>query len=199
MVILWVLGSCSWELGNERGSNIAFWWNSLLSVLAKKFAFQTTQFQGKSKELPMCTLLLFSQKVVSSSLQPMNCTTPGSFVLHYLPKFAQTQVHWVNDAISSSVTLFSSCLQSFQALGSFPMSQSLASGGQSIGVSASVAILPMNIQGWFPLGLTGLISLLSKGLSRIFSSIPVLKHQSFGTQPSLGSNSHIHTWLLEKP
>ena len=120
----------------------------------------------------------------------MNCSTPGSSVLHYLPEFAQIQVHWVEDAISSSVTSFPSCLQSFQALGSFPMSQSLASGSQSIGVSASVSILPMNIQGWFPLGLTGLISLLSKGLSRIFSSITVRKHQSFGTQPSLGSNSH---------
>ena len=87
-------------------------------------------------------------------------------------------------------------LQSFPALGSLPTSWLFASGGQSIGVSASV--LPMNIQGWFPLGLTGLISLQSKGLSRVFSSITVWTHQLFGAQPSLGSNSHICTWPLEK-
>ena len=79
----------------------------------------------------------------------------------------------------------------------FPMSQLFASGGQSIGASASV--LPMNIQGLFPLGWAGLISLLSKGLSRVFSSTTVQKHQSFGTQPSSWFNSHICTWLLEKP
>ena len=80
---------------------------------------------------------------------------------------------------------------------SFPVSQLFTSGGQSIGASASV--LPMNIQGWFPLGLTGLISLLSKGLSRMFSSTIVWKHQFFAAQPSLWSSCHIHTWLLEKP
>ena len=94
---------------------------------------------------------------------------------------------------------FSSCLQSFPASGSFPVSQFFASGGQSIGASASASVLPMNIQGWFPLGLTSLISFLSKGLSRVFSNTTVRKHQLFGVQPSLRSNSHIHTWLLEKP
>ena len=79
------------------------------------------------------------------------------------------------------------------------MSQLFASGGQSIGASASASVLPTNIQAWFPLGLTGLISLLSKGLSRVFSNITVQKHQFFGAQPSLWSNSHIPTWLLEKP
>ena len=88
-------------------------------------------------------------------------------------------------------------LQSFPALGSLPTSWLFASGGQSIGVSASV--LPMNIQGWSPLGLTGLISLLSRRLSRVFSSITVQKHHFFGIQPSIWSNSHIHTWVLEKP
>ena len=105
---------------------------------------------------------------------------------------------WCHPTISSSVTPFSSCPQSFPALGSFTMSQLFASGGQSIGASASVSILPMNTDGWFPLGLTGLI-LMSKGLSIIFSSTTVQKHQFFSTQPSLWSNSHIHTWLLEKP
>ena len=97
---------------------------------------------------------------------------------------------------SSSVLPFSFCLQSFPSSGSFPMSWLFPSGGQSIGASASV--LPMNIQSRFTLGLTGLISLMSKGLSRVFSSTEIQRHQSFGTQPSLGSNSYIRTWLLEK-
>ena len=109
-------------------------------------------------------LLLFSQSC-PTLCDPMDCSTLGFPVLHHLPEFAQTRVHWVSDAISSSVTPFSSCPQSFPAPGSFAMSQLFASGGQSIGVSASV--LPMNIQDWFPLGLTGLISLLSKELSRV--------------------------------
>ena len=104
---------------------------------------------------------------------------------------------WCHPAISSSVLPFS-CLKSFPASGSFPMSQLFASGGQSIGVSASISVLPMNIQDWFPLGLTGWISLQSKGLSRVFSNTTVQKHQFFSTQPSLWSNSHICTWLLEK-
>ena len=116
----------------------------------------------------------------------------------YLPEFAQTQVHWINDAIQSSrpVTPFSSRLESFPASGSFLMSQFFASGGQSIG--ASVSVLPTNIQGWSPLGLTGLLSLLSKGLSRVFSSTTVEKHRFFGVRPSLWCNCHICTWLLEK-
>ena len=80
-----------------------------------------------------------------------------------------------------------------------PMSQPIATGVQNVGASASASVLPMNIQGWFPLGLTGLISLLSNRFSRVFSSTTIWKHQSFGVQPSLWSNSHIQTWLLEKP
>ena len=102
-----------------------------------------------------------------------------------------------NHLISSSVIPFSSHLQSFPASETFPMSPFFTSGGQSVGVSASTAILPMNIQDWFPLGLTGLISLQSKELPRVFSNIIVQKHQFFGAQLSLWSNSHIHTWLLE--
>ena len=104
---------------------------------------------------------------------------------------------WCYPTISSSVVPFSFCLQSFPASGSFLMSQLFASGGQTIGTSASV--LPMNIQGWFPLGLTDLISLLSKGLSRVFSNTTVQKHQFFSAQPSSWSSCRIHTWLLEKP
>ena len=92
---------------------------------------------------------------------------------------------WCHPTISSSIAPFSSCPQSFPAWGSFPMSQLFATGGQSIGASASMSVLPMNIQAWFPLGLTGLISLQSKGLSRAFSSTTVWKHQFFSAQPSL--------------
>ena len=102
---------------------------------------------------------------------------------------------WCHPAIPSSVVPFSSCLQYFLASGSFQMSRFFTSGGQSIGVSSSTSALPMNIQCWFPLGL---ISLLSKGLSRVFS-ITFWKHHFFGAQPSLWSTSHICTWLLEKP
>ena len=94
---------------------------------------------------------------------------------------------------------FSSYLQFFTALGSFLMSQLFASGGQNIGVSASASVLPMNIQDWFPLGLTGWLSLQSKGLSRVFSDPTVQNHQFFCAQTTLWSNSHVHTWLLEKP
>ena len=121
---------------------------------------------------------------------PIDCNTPGFSVLHHLLEFAQTYVHWVKwcySTISSWVTPFSSCLQSFPS--SFPVGQLFASGGQSTGASAS--ILPMNIQGCFPLAMTGLISLLPKGLSRIFSSTTTQKHQFFSAQPSLWSNSHI--------
>ena len=107
---------------------------------------------------------------------------------------------WCHPIILFSVIPFASCLQSFPALGSFlPKSRLLASGGQSILASALASILPMNIQGWFPLGLTGLISLLSKRLSRIFFSTRIQRHQLVDAQPSLWSNSHINTWLLEKP
>ena len=94
---------------------------------------------------------------------------------------------------------FSSCPQSLPALGSFPMSQLFTWGGQSIGVSASASVLPKKSQGWSPLGWTSWIFLQSKGLSRVFSNITVQKHQFFSTQLSSQSNSHIHTWPLEKP
>ena len=106
----------------------------------------------------------------------MDCCTPGSPVLHYLPELAQTHPHEVGDVVQPSHPLSSSsCPQSFPASGSFPVSWLFASGGQSIEASASV--LPVNIQDWFLLGFTGLISLLSKGLSRVFSNITVQKHQ----------------------
>ena len=101
--------------------------------------------------------------------------------------------------VSSSVVPFSSCLQSFTASGSFPVSRLFTSGGQSSGASASASVLPMNIQDWFLLRLTAFISLQSKGLSRVFSNTTVQNHQFFGAQLSSWSNSHIHTWPQEKP
>ena len=118
---------------------------------------------------------------------PMDCSTPG-FPVHHQTELAQTHVHswWCHPTISSSVVLFSSCLQSFPGLESLPMSPFFTLGGQSTGASASV--LPMNIQDWFPLTLTGLISLQSKELSRVFSSTTVQKHQFFSAHPSLDFN-----------
>ena len=106
---------------------------------------------------------------------------------------------WCHPAISSSVLPFSSCPQSLPASESFPMSQLFEWGSQSIGVSASASFLPMNTQDWSPLEWTGWISLQYKGLSGVLSNTTVQKHQFFGTQLSSQSNSHIHTWLLEKP
>ena len=127
--------------------------------------------------------VLFNRSVVSNSLRPMDCSTPGFPVLHYLPEFVQTHVHWVCDAIQPTcpVIPFSYCLQSFPASGSFPVSRLFASGGQSIGASVLASVLPMNIQGWFLLGLTVLIFLLSKGLSESYPSTTIGKHQFFGT------------------
>ena len=122
----------------------------------------------------------------------MDCSMPGFPVHHQLPELAQNSCpssRWCHPTISSSVIPFSSCLQSFPAWGPFLMSQLFASGGQSNGASASASVFPMNIQGWFPLGLTGLISLQSKGLSRVFSNTTVQKHQFFSSKISLRSNS----------
>ena len=143
----------------------------------------------------------FSGSVLSVSLQPhvlqhtrppCPSPTPGVY------SDSRPLSKWCRPTISSSIVPFSSHLQSLQASGSFQISQFFVSSGQNIGVSASASVLPMNIQDWFPLGWTGWISLLSKGLSGVFSSITIQKHRFFGTQPSLWSSSHICTWLLEK-
>ena len=132
---------------------------------------------------------------------PMDCSMPGFPVHHQLPELTQTHVHWVSDAINHLIFCcpLSSCLQSFSASGSFQMSQFFTSGGQSIGVLTLASVFPMNIQDSFPIGQTGWISLQSKGLSRVLSNTTVQKHQFFGAQASSQSNSHIHTWPLEKP
>ena len=125
---------------------------------------------------------------------PMDYSMPGSPV-SLSPGIYQIHVHWwwCHPTISSSITPFFSCLQSFSASGSFLVSQLFASSGQNIGALASASVLPMNIQGWFPLGLTNLITLQCEGLSRGSSSTIVWKHQFFGAQASLWSNSYICT------
>ena len=132
---------------------------------------------------------------------PMDCSTPGFPVHHQLPKLAQTHVHQVGDAIQPSHPLSSPSPLPliFPSIKVFPNESVLHIRWPNIGVSVSASVLPMNIQYWFPWGLTGLISLQSKGLWRVFSSTTFRKHQFFGAQLSLWSNSHIHTWLLEKP
>ena len=144
----------------------------------------------------------FSHSVVSDSLRPHEsqqarppCPSPTPGV----HSDSRSSSQWCHPAISSSVVPFSSCPQSLPASESFPMSQLFVWGGQSIGVSASTSVLPMNTQDWSPLGWTGWISLKPKGLSRVFSNTTVQKPQFFSAQPSSQSKSHIHTWPLEKP
>ena len=126
---------------------------------------------------------------------PMDSSTPGFPVFHHLPEFAQTHVHWVGDDIQPPRPLSSPSLASLNLSQHQSLFQWAGWGGQTIGASAST----VNIQSWFPLGLISLISLLFRGLSRVFSSTTIWKHQFFGAKPSLQSNYHIHTWLLEKP
>ena len=139
----------------------------------KEFSKEITQFSSVAQSCPtLC--------------DPMDCSTPGPSVHHQLPEFTQIHVHWVGDAIQPSHPVIPfSWLQSFPASGSFPMSQFFASGGQRTGASASTSVLPMNIQDWFNSGWTGWISLLSKGLSRVFSNTTVQKHQFFSALLSL--------------
>ena len=144
----------------------------------------------------------FSRSVMSNSLWPHesqharpSCPSPTPGV--YSNSCPSSR--WCHPTISSSVVPFSSCPQSLPASESFPMSQLFAWGGRSTRVSDSALVLPMNTQDWSPLGWTGWIFLQSKGLSRVFSNTTVQKHQFFGAQLSSQSNSHIHTWPLEKP
>ena len=144
----------------------------------------------------------FSPSVVSNSLRPKEsqhprppCSSP-TLGVH---SNSCPSSRWCHPTISSSVAPFSSCPQSLPASGSFPVSQLFAWGGQSIGVSASASVLPMNTQDWSPLGWNGWIYLQPKGLSRVFSNTTVQNHQFFSTQLSSQSNSHIHTWPQEKP
>ena len=149
----------------------------------------------------------FSCSVVSDSLRPHEsqharppCPSPTPGVhSDSQSSLRRPSSQWCHPAISSSVILFSSCPQSLPASESFPMSQLFAWGGQGTGVSALASFLPKKSQGWSPSEWTGWISLQSKGLSRVFSNTTVQEHQFFSAQLSSQSNSHIHTWPLEKP
>ena len=127
---------------------------------------------------------------------PMACSIPGFPVLHYLPEFTQTHVHWISDAIQPSHSLSSPSPSAFNLSKHQGLFQWV---GQNTGVSALVSVLPMNIQGWFPFGLIDWISLLFKGLSQVLSNTTVERRQFFSAKLSLWSRFHICTWLLEKP
>ena len=157
----------------------------------------------KNTQLPVClSSVQFSRSVVSDSLRPHESQHARPPCPSQTPGVCSNSCplsRWCYPAISSSVIPFSSCPQSLPASRSFPTSQLFSWGGQSIEVSASASVLPMNTQDWSPSGWTGWISLQSKGLSRVFSNTTVQTHQYFGAQVSSQSNSHIHTWPLEKP
>ena len=157
-------------------------------AMSQRFIWGSVQFSSVTQScLTLC--------------DPMNHSTPGFPVHHHLPEFTQTHVHRLGDAIQPSHPLsspFPPAPNPSQHQSLFPVSQLFAWGSQSTGVSALASFLPKNTQGWSPWGWTGWISLQSKGLSRVFNTT-VQKHQFFSAQLSSQSNSHIHTWLLEKP
>ena len=186
--ILW-----TWTWANSRR-----WWGMEKPSVAQSSGSQRKEVTLAPLQRYRSALAQFNCSVVSDSLRPyglqharLPCPSPT-------PRACSNSCPsswWCHPTILSSVDPFFSCLQSFPASGSFQMSQFFISGGQSIGVSPWASVIPMNIQDWFTLGLT----LQSKGFSRVFSNTTVQKHQSFISQPSLWSNFHIHTWLLEKP
>ena len=184
------------------------WFSELHNQLSWISSFQRADYGNSHLHNPVSHFLIivssvqFSRSVVSDSLRPhesqhtrLPCPSPTPGVYSNSCPLSW----WCHPAISSSVVPFSSCPQSLPASGSFPMSQLFALGGQSIGVSASASVYPMNTQDWSPSGWTSWISLQSKGLSRVFSNTTVQKHQFFSTQLSSQSSSHIHTWPLKKP
>ena len=163
---------------------VSFW---LTSASTSQSSYLSVQFSSVTQSFPTLS-------------DPMDCSMPGLSVHHQLLEFTQTQVHWVGDANQPSHPLSSPYPPAFnlsQHQGLFQWVGSSHQVATSIGASASV--LPMNIQDWFSLGWTGWLSLQSKGLSGVFSNTTVQKHQFFSAQLSSQSNSHIHTWLLEKP
>ena len=191
---------CWGQVGNAE-SQIPLWmhWTwicTLRTPSGDMFAHQSLRM------LPWIVAFQFCRSVASDSFRPHEShhtrppcpsPTPG---IHW---DSRPSSQWCHPAISSSVVPFSSCPQSLPVSGSFPMSQLFAWGSQSIGVSALASVLPVNTQDWSPLEWPGWISLQSKGLAKVFSNTTVQKHQFFGAQITSQSNSHIHTWLLEKP
>ena len=182
--------------------------NHGLTLIVSLFYLVQTSFREFGRWVWACTLRVyssvqFSRSVVSDSLRPRESQHSRPPCLSPTPRVYSDSCpssRWCHPAISSSVVPFSSCPQSLPASSSFPtLFQLFTSGGQSTGVSGSASVLPMNTQDWSPSAWTGWISLKSRGLSRVFSNTTVQKHQFFCTQLSSQSNSHIHTWPLEKP
>ena len=204
---MWVLFTRS-KVGGGAGSWGVVWCCAILNRVVSMSLVEKKYLSKDLKEVKGWCLshpssVQFSRSVMSDSLWPHESQharppcpspTPGIY------SNSCPSSRWCHSTILSSVVPFSSCPQSLPAsVDSFQMSQLFPWGGQSIGVSASTSVLPMNTQAWSPLGWTSWISLQSKGLSRVFSNTTVQKHQFFGIQFSSQSNSHIHIWLLEKP
>ena len=167
--------------------------------LERLFPLKVCMKQTKKQKRHL--LLLFSHSVMSDSLQPHGLHTARQAFLSTISSSLLKLMSIESLMPSNHLILCRSLLllpSIFSSISFFPMSQLFASGGQNIGASATVSVVPMNIQVWFPLGLNGWISLQSKGLARVSSNTTVQKHQFFGSQLSLQSSSHIHTWLLEK-
>ena len=190
----WVWLQSFYTLEFKKNMKIKFWnvFQNMLSNIGI-WMIETGQYMAISSVQLLSRVLLFATLWTADARLPCPAPTPGAY-----PNSCPLS-WWCHPAISSSVILFSSCPQSFPASGSFQKSQLFATGGQSIGVSASTSVLPMNIKERSPLGWTDWIPLQSKGRARVFSNTTVQKHQFFGTQLSLYSKSHIRTWLLEKP
>ena len=181
-----------------------YWGKWEMCVLEISYYFQRATFINRMRkiELGAISSVQFSRSGVSDSLQPhesQHARPPCPSPTPRVHSNSRPSSRWCHPAISSSVIPFSSCSQSLSASESFPMSQLFAWGGQSTGVSALASFLPKNTQGWSPLEWTVWIPLQSKGLSRVFSNTTVQKHQFFSAQLSSQSNSHIHTWPLQKP
>ena len=178
------------------------WVEDLSRQFSKEVIEMTDRCMKRCSTLLIISSVQFSHSVVSDSLRPhesQHTTPPCPSPTPRVHSNSCPSSRWCHPAISSSVIPFSSCSQSLPASESFPTSQLFAWSGQSAGVSALASFLPKNTQDWSPSEWTGWISLQSKGLSRVFSKTTVQKHQFFGAQPSSQSNSHIHTWPLEKP
>ena len=183
MITTSVMGN--FMISNKSTYLFTFWPNNSTSESLPWWNTYTNMKQHKDSYL----LLLFSHSAVSDSATPWTAACQPS--LTFTISQSLLKLMSIESKMPSN--------HLFILIGFFPMSWLFPSGGQSIDASASTSVLPMNIQKWFPLGLTNLISLLSKGISRVFSSTTVWKYQFFSGQCSLWSNSHIPTWLLEKP
>ena len=190
-----------WRGYREKGTFLHYWWECKLVQPLWRTVWRFLKKTGKRTAISWVQFSSVAQSCLTLC-DPMNRSMPGLPVHHQLPDFTQTYIHRVGDAIQPSHPLpspFPPAPNPSQHQSLFQWVNSFAWGGQSTEVSASASFLPNNTQGWSPSEWTGWISLKSKGLSRVFSNTTVQQHQFFDAQPSSQSNSHIHTWPLEKP